>query len=155
MPLNIFVALVGVVVWNEKDEIEISFEGETTLRAFADYRRTQLVREHPNDNAHLLTRKKFKDDVVGKAYKGEMCTYQTSVGIAQDHSPTVGVVATTIAHEMGHNFGMEHDEEKCKCAVNRCIMAAATSSEVTLHWSSCSIDQLNRAFHHGFNYCLK
>jgi hypothetical protein len=34
-------------------------------------------------------------------------------------------------------------------------MSASSSSIAPRHWSSCSIDQLNLAFHHGMNYCLK
>lgn len=55
MPLNIFVALVGVVVWTEGDEITLQSNGDATLTSFLEYRRKVLVKEHPNDNAQLLT----------------------------------------------------------------------------------------------------
>jgi hypothetical protein len=55
VPLNIFIALVGVVVWTENDEIALSPNGDTTLTNFLHYRREHLVRHHPNDNAQLLT----------------------------------------------------------------------------------------------------
>jgi hypothetical protein len=54
VPLNIFIALVGVVVWTEYDEISLSSNGDTTLTNFLHYRRERLVKEHPNDNAQLL-----------------------------------------------------------------------------------------------------
>lgn len=53
--LNIFIALVGVVVWTERNEIELSPNGDTTLTNFLHYRREKLIKEHPNDNAQLLT----------------------------------------------------------------------------------------------------
>ncbi|EDW85054.2 uncharacterized protein Dwil_GK14446 [Drosophila willistoni] len=154
-PLNIFVALVGVVIWNESNEIEFSSDGDVTLRNFLNYRSTKLVLEHPNDNAQLLTKETFAGGVVGKALKGPICTYEYSGGVSMQHSQILAVVATTMAHEMGHNFGMEHDSPDCHCPDEKCVMAASSTAVVPVHWSSCSIDQLTIAFSRGMNYCLR
>ncbi|XP_075238230.1 disintegrin and metalloproteinase domain-containing protein meltrin [Lycorma delicatula] len=155
MPLNIFIALVGVVVWSEMDEIALSENGDTTLTNFLHYRRAQLFKEYPNDNAQLLTRMQFENGVVGKALKGPICTFEFSGGVSMDHSPVIGLVATTVAHEMGHNFGMEHDSAGCECPEERCIMAPSSSSMSPTHWSSCSMEYLAFAFEHGMDYCLR
>ncbi|KMZ03562.1 uncharacterized protein Dsimw501_GD20406 [Drosophila simulans] len=155
VPLNIFVALVGVVIWNESNEIEFSSDGDVTLRNFLNYRSTKLVLEHPNDNAQLLTKENFSGGVVGKALKGPICTYEFSGGVSMQHSPNPAMVATTMAHEMGHNFGMEHDTSDCHCRDEKCVMAASSTSFIPVNWSSCSIDQLTIAFSRGMNYCLR
>ncbi|XP_074027845.1 disintegrin and metalloproteinase domain-containing protein meltrin isoform X1 [Leptinotarsa decemlineata] len=154
-PLNIFIALVGVVIWTEKDEIDFSSNGDTTLTNFLHYRREALIKIHPNDNAQLLTKVNFDNGVVGKALKGPICTYEFSGGVNTDHSTVVGLVATTVAHEMGHNFGMEHDNNECKCPEDRCIMAPSSSTVAPTHWSSCSLNYLLQAFTQGMDYCLK
>ena len=84
-PLNIYIALVGVVVWTEFDEIQLSTDGDTTLKNFLHYRKERLVKEHPNDNAQLLTGIHFEAGVVGKALKGPICTYEFSGGVSMWH----------------------------------------------------------------------
>ncbi|KAG8185847.1 hypothetical protein JTE90_004389 [Oedothorax gibbosus] len=154
-PLNIFIALVGTIVWTEYDEIKLAPDGDSTLTNFLHYRRERLALEHPNDNAQLITGMTFDFGVVGKALKGVMCTYQYSGGVNMDHSHVVGLVANTISHELGHNFGLEHDTDECQCPDEKCIMAPSSSSTSPKHWSSCSIEQLELAYVQGLDYCLQ
>ena len=154
-PLNIYIALVGVDVWSEYDEITLSTNADTTLTNFLHYRRERLVKQFPNDNAQLLTGLQFDSGVVGKALKGPICTYEFSGGVSMWHSEVTGLVATTMAHELGHNFGMEHDTENCECPDERCIMSPASSTMKPSFWSSCSLEYLALAFEHGMDYCLR
>lgn len=53
--LNIFLVLVGVIVWSEKNPINIPKDGEKALTNFLQYRKNYISPKHQNDNAQLLT----------------------------------------------------------------------------------------------------
>ena len=99
-PLNIYIALVGVVVWSEHDEINLSTDGDTTLKNFLHYRKERLVKEHPNDNAQLLTGIHFEGGVVGKALKGPICTYEFSGGVNMWHSDVVSFFCYSLKNSL-------------------------------------------------------
>ncbi|XP_075986561.1 zinc metalloproteinase-disintegrin-like VLAIP-B [Anticarsia gemmatalis] len=154
-PLNIFISLVGVELWTSGDKIPLQSNSDTTLKSFTDYRKNTLLKKIHNDNAHLLTMTRFDLGVVGKAYKHAMCSSALSGGVASNHTEVTGLLAMTIAHEMGHNFGMDHDEPHCKCPANQCIMGDTSTSFTPSRWSSCSLDTLAESFTSGLDYCLR
>ena len=55
-PLNIYMALVGVEVWTDKNRISVVSSNTTaTLYSFLSYRRNHINPKHYNDNAQLIT----------------------------------------------------------------------------------------------------
>uniref|UniRef100_A0A182YRH8 Disintegrin and metalloproteinase domain-containing protein 12 n=1 Tax=Anopheles stephensi TaxID=30069 RepID=A0A182YRH8_ANOST len=160
-PLNVYILLVGVVLWNTRDNIIISTDSKQTLTSFLAYRKDQLLRQIPNDNAHLLTAVRFPDGVIGKAELGSMCSMAGSGGIAVVENFVVTPLATTIAHELGHNFNIDHDTEECggsRCpGPGPCIMEAKLrdSADIPNRWSTCSVDDLHESLKRGLGACLK
>ncbi|KFO58815.1 Disintegrin and metalloproteinase domain-containing protein 8, partial [Corvus brachyrhynchos] len=129
-PLRLRVALIGLEVWNHRDKITVSPNPEVTLDNFLHWRESELLRKKPHDNAQLITGVDFHGNTVGLAKKLVMCT-RDSGGVNQDHSTNPIGAASTMAHEMGHNLGMSHDEDVpgCRCPVSKadggCVMAGS------------------------------
>ncbi|CAG9533789.1 unnamed protein product [Cercopithifilaria johnstoni] len=156
LPINIRVVLVWADVWTNDNPVDITSNSDTTLWNFLNWRKG-LLKDHPHDNAHLLTGVVFENNIVGKAFKGTMCSYDFSGGVDMEHSDQAALVAATIAHEMGHNFGMEHDidEVECRCPAKSCIMSPATGITRPTFWSECSMRALQHSFSRGVDYCLR
>uniref|UniRef100_A0A673YWA1 ADAM metallopeptidase domain 28 n=1 Tax=Salmo trutta TaxID=8032 RepID=A0A673YWA1_SALTR len=139
-PLNTFIALVGLEVWSDSDKISVTAPAGATLDAFTTWRNNYLVKIKPNDNAHLISGIDFEGSTVGLAFIGTLCSGH-SAGVVQDHNARAIAVGATLAHEMGHNLGMNHDDSSaCACSGNSCIMAGALSTAPldSTSFSSCS-----------------
>ncbi|KAK2099352.1 Disintegrin and metalloproteinase domain-containing protein 8 [Saguinus oedipus] len=126
--LNIRVVLVGLEIWNGQDRFHVSPNFSVTLENLLAWRARGLTQRHPHDNVQLITAVDFTGDTVGFAKVSAMCSH-SSGAVNQDHSKNPVGVACTMAHEMGHNLGMDHDEQVhgCRCREPsegmHCVMA--------------------------------
>lgn len=137
-PLKTFIALVGLEIWSNRDLISVTPPAGANLDAFMKWRNSELVKRKKHDNAHLISGIDFEGATVGLAFIGTLCSGH-SVGVVQDHNDRSIAVGATLAHEMGHNLGMNHDDSSgCACSADSCIMAAALSWNVPRTFSSCS-----------------
>ncbi|XP_041703871.2 disintegrin and metalloproteinase domain-containing protein 19 isoform X2 [Coregonus clupeaformis] len=154
--LSIRVAVIGLEVWSDQDRISVSGNPYSTLGAFLAWRRKQL-HTLPNDNAQLITGVSFQGTTIGLAPLRAMCSEYQSGGVNSDHSDSAVGVAATMAHEMGHNFGMSHDSPGCcqaKADDGGCIMAAATGHPFPRVFNDCNQRELSRYLSSGGGKCL-
>uniref|UniRef100_A0A8C0Y099 ADAM metallopeptidase domain 28 n=1 Tax=Cyprinus carpio carpio TaxID=630221 RepID=A0A8C0Y099_CYPCA len=135
--INTFVALTGFEVWTDSDKIQVSSVAEDTLNRFTQWRNSDLIKRQKHDNAHLLSAVDIDGITVGVANTGSLCG-SLSTAIVEDHNSNAIPVGATMAHEMGHNLGMDHDSSGCVCSDSTCIMTAKLSYFIPQHFSSCS-----------------
>ncbi|XP_072727093.1 disintegrin and metalloproteinase domain-containing protein 12 isoform X3 [Ciconia boyciana] len=80
--------------------------------------------------------------------------------VDKDHSENPLGAAVTLAHELGHNFGMNHDtlERGCNCKASTdkggCIMNPSTGYPFPMVFSSCSRKDLENSLEKGVGMCL-
>ncbi|XP_056147608.1 disintegrin and metalloproteinase domain-containing protein 12 [Lampris incognitus] len=158
--LNIRVALVGLEVWSDSDKCPINQDPFTTLHEFLDWRKVKLLPQKPHDNAQLISGVYFQGTTIGMAPIMSMCTVEQSGGIVMDHSDNPLGAAVTLAHELGHNFGMNHDTPErgcgCRMTVDRggCIMTPSTGYPFPTVFSTCSKKDLAASLEKGVGMCL-
>ncbi|XP_077325860.1 zinc metalloproteinase-disintegrin-like VLAIP-B isoform X2 [Lithobates pipiens] len=154
-PLNIFVALTGMEIWKTNNQFQVVTNIDDTLSRFSAWRKDNLLPRKPHDNAQFLTNVVFNDFKVGLASIGEMCDDSWSTGVNQNHSPDPIRVGATMAHEMGHNLGMEHDLNECQCHPKQCIMMPSLKGDTPYRFSSCSHQSQQNFIENKMPLCMK
>ncbi|KAI6650211.1 hypothetical protein LOD99_6128 [Oopsacas minuta] len=156
--IEVRVAIVGVSVWLS-DMIAVSGDLGVTLDRWLEYLPTLKTQASVTfDNAQLITGiDQPSSSVVGMAPVGSMC-FDSSGGVNRDTSGNNAIsIASTVSHEMGHNFGMQHDEERScySCASdNGCIMNAVGSGLPVTLFSTCSVNDLSASLEEGVGFCI-
>ena len=98
----------------------------------------------PRTLGALLTARNIQamgnNGVAGIAYLNATCN-NFAVSINEDRA-SEGVATVILAHEMGHNFGANHDPGNAICPVSTYIMSPVVANGLTA-FSSCSMMEIN------------
>ncbi|XP_056135377.1 A disintegrin and metalloproteinase with thrombospondin motifs 17 [Lampris incognitus] len=163
-----------VLLHSRPEKLKVGHHGERSLESFCQWQHQEfgaryLGNNHvpggrddipPVDTAVLITRTDFcvhKDepcDTVGIAYLGGICSAKRKCVLAEDNGLNL---AFTIAHELGHNLGMSHDDDHPACDGHAHIMSGEWvkgRNPSDLSWSSCSRDDLEKFLRSKASACL-
>ncbi|XP_069773910.1 disintegrin and metalloproteinase domain-containing protein 9-like isoform X2 [Narcine bancroftii] len=149
--LNIRIVLVGLEIWSVGNQISVTGGAGEVLGRFVQWREKDLLPRRRHDTGQLILKKGF-GGTAGMAFVNTICSRSYSGGI-NVFSVNLQYLASIIAHELGHNLGMSHDNGRsCRCEANACIMnSGATGS---MNFSSCSADDFEAMILNKGGLCL-
>uniref|UniRef100_A0A8D0KLH9 ADAM metallopeptidase domain 9 n=1 Tax=Salvator merianae TaxID=96440 RepID=A0A8D0KLH9_SALMN len=152
LALNIRIVLVGLEIWTKENKISIEGGAGDVLANFVQWREQALVPRQRHDSAQLVLRKGF-GGTAGMAYVGTVCSKSHAGGINVFGPISVQIFASIVAHELGHNLGMNHDNERnCHCETESCIMNSGASG--ARNFSSCSAEDFEKLTLNKGGSCL-
>ncbi|XP_030740525.1 disintegrin and metalloproteinase domain-containing protein 9 [Echinops telfairi] len=139
--LNIRIVLVGLEIWTNGNLINMVGGAGDVLGNFVNWREKFLIMRRRHDSAQLILKKGF-GGTAGMAFVGTVCSRSHAGGINVFGQITVETFASIVAHELGHNLGMNHDDgRQCICGAKSCIMNSGASG--SRNFSSCSECELD------------
>ncbi|XP_077922629.1 A disintegrin and metalloproteinase with thrombospondin motifs 12 [Halichoerus grypus] len=162
----IHIVVVRLILLEEEVRgLKIVHHAEKTLSSFCKWQKSINPKSDLNpahhDVAVLLTRKDICAGVnrpcetLGLSHLSGMCQPHRSCNINEDSGLPL---AFTIAHELGHSFGIQHDGKENDCEpVGRhpYIMSRQLQYNPTpLTWSKCSKEYITRFLDRGWGFCL-
>ncbi|XP_059352594.1 disintegrin and metalloproteinase domain-containing protein 9-like isoform X5 [Daphnia carinata] len=158
--LNTRVSVVYIETWASENQapVDRSQDIHRALLNFNDYISRKLYKVD-KDTTQLLSGETFAGG-SGMAAPDTMCTAK-SVGLSVDINPyEPHLVAGTMAHMIGHNIGMGHDDgrDECHCGDwHGCIMSQSImglDSVQPYKFSECSLSDYIDSLRIGHGICL-
>ncbi|XP_006136151.2 disintegrin and metalloproteinase domain-containing protein 9-like isoform X1 [Pelodiscus sinensis] len=149
--LNIQIVLIGLEIWSDKNHINVmdGSAGEV-LNRFVSWREKNLLKRSRNDVSHLIIGRHAFSGVVGMAFVSTICSQVQGGSISTLNDNNVLRHATVVAHELGHNLGMKHDDGRCPISY---IMYSTDNG--SKNFSTCSADDFENLILSGGGNCLK
>ncbi|XP_073910719.1 disintegrin and metalloproteinase domain-containing protein 9 isoform X2 [Castor canadensis] len=150
--LNIRIVLVGLEIWTNGNLISTAGGAGEVLGNFVQWRERFLITRRRHDSAQLVLKKGF-GGTAGMAFVGTVCSRSHAGGINVFGQITVETFASIVAHELGHNLGMNHDDGRdCFCGAKSCIMNSGASG--SRNFSSCSAEDFEKLTLNKGGNCL-
>ncbi|XP_077417345.1 disintegrin and metalloproteinase domain-containing protein 9-like isoform X2 [Vanacampus margaritifer] len=150
--LNVRVVLVGLEIWTRQNQISTEGGASEVLSRFTQWREKELLPRRRHDSAQLILTKSF-GVTAGMAFVAAVCSRSYGGGINSFQNNNVFAFASVVAHELGHNLGMYHDDSRtCTCPAQACIMTGSTTG--SRNFSSCSADDFEKMLLHTGGSCL-
>lgn len=154
-----------ILLQGDEKGLKIVHLADTTLSSFCAWQKNLNPQSdtHPahHDVAVLVTRKDIcagmnrPCETLGLSHLSGMCQPHRSCNINEDSGLPV---AFTVAHEMGHSFGIHHDGQGNDCELegrHPFIMSRQLMYDSSpLTWSSCSKEYITRFLDRGWGFCL-
>uniref|UniRef100_A0A8D0CTY3 ADAM metallopeptidase with thrombospondin type 1 motif 17 n=1 Tax=Sander lucioperca TaxID=283035 RepID=A0A8D0CTY3_SANLU len=138
------------------EKLKVGHHGERSLESFCHWQYQEFggcqTLQH-NCNGYSLFSLSCHC-VPGIAYLGGVCSAKRKCVLAEDNGLNL---AFTIAHELGHNMGMSHDDDHATCTGHSDIMSGEWvkgRNPSDLSWSSCSRDDLENFLRSKASGCL-